>query len=222
MVEVARNPWTQLRWTQIFLVTFVVGGSVGFAGRATDYTDSALISWLGVIGAPWLIAAFLTGVIIGEWRSAIIAGAGSQAFAVAVYYALMYKVEERASGYYALAMTVGWSFFAALLGAGMAYVGALTRSRSDRIRASALAVLSGLLVGEAIFGFIVWSNQAARTVVTAELILGVAVLAAFAPRRRIPQAVALAAVVAIAAVVVETGVTDLMIQAGWGGARRGA
>ncbi|MGH2906101.1 MAG: DUF6518 family protein [Solirubrobacterales bacterium] len=221
MVDVVRKPWQDLRWAQILAATLLVGVSVGLAGRATDHTDSAIVSWLGVIGAPWLIAAFLTGAMIGESRSAAIAGACSQALAVAVYYASMYKIEHGTTARYAFVMTIGWSGFAALLGASMAYVGALTRARSARVRASALAVLAGLLIGEALYGFSVWTNKAAQTVVTAELIAGVAALAVFAPRGQLRRAVLVAIAVAAVAVCVETGVTDFMIRAGWAGARHG-
>jgi hypothetical protein len=221
MVEVARNPWTQLRWGQIVFSTLVFGTAVGFAGRATHHMNSDVVFWLGKIGAPWLIAAFLVGAIIGERRSAVIAGAASQALAVAVYYALMYSLEGGASGRYALAMTIGWSFFAAMLGAGMAYVGALTRSKSSQVRAAALAVISGLMIGESLFGFVFWNSEAARTVLTGELVAGIAVLGLFAPRGQMRRAVAFAAAVALAALVVETGVTDLMLQAGWAGGTHG-
>ena len=67
---------------------------------------------------------------------------------------------------------------------------------------------------------ILWSAPAARAVVTAELFVGVVALGGFAPRGQLRRSVALAIAVAIVALVVETGVTQVMIEAGWGGARR--
>ncbi|MFY9265116.1 MAG: DUF6518 family protein [Solirubrobacterales bacterium] len=215
----ARRP---LRWRQISFATAVVGVTVGLAGRATDHVDSDVVSWLGVVGAPWLLVAFITGAAIRDRRSAVVAGALSQALAVAVYYFVMLKVEHRAGREYAVVMTLGWATLAALSGGVFAYFGALIHARSSRGRVVALTVCCGMLIGEAIFGFAVWSDSAARTVLTAELAAGVAALALFAPRGHAGRVVALTVSVALAAALAEAGIVGAMLEVGWAGGRFGA
>lgn len=131
----------------------------------------------------------------------------------------MLFVEHDTTPAYAAIVGTAWSPAGAAAGAAFGYAGASWRSRRPWHQATAIAVLGGLLVGEALLLLSLWHAPAARRVLVLELALGalLRLLLARGGRAR-ALAVPLTAVVAAAALLAEGIVREAARAAGWAGA----
>jgi Family of unknown function (DUF6518) len=196
-------------------VALAGGVALGVAARASNYGGGDL-TLLFVLGAPWLVVAFGAGASARTPAVGALAGAVALTVAVAVYYALMLRVEGRASPHYALGMTVLWGAAGAAVGALFGAAGATLR-KGSLSRAVGFTVLGGALAGEAAFFLARRGIEApGGAVLAGELVAGVLlVLVAAWPRRS--RVLALGATVAVAAGVDDGALRALMRTKGWGG-----
>jgi hypothetical protein len=197
------------------LVTLVAALALGIAGRASDY-GPADVTFLFALGSPWVLAAFAVGACARRPRDGAVAGAAALSLSVAVYYALMYTVEQRAGEDYAAAMTILWGGLGLACGALFGTAGSLLRSRDVRRRGLAAAVLGGTLAGEALLFLLL--GRPHPEILTVQLAVGclIPLLAAGAPRR-VPPVAAATAAVALAALVADASLRVLARMGGWGG-----
>lgn len=194
------------------------GIAVGVAGRASDYLPP-LVAWSASLGVPWLAAAFVLGAFVAHPRTAARAGGAALVTAVVTYYAILLFVEHGTTPTYAAIVGTAWSLAGAAAGAAFGYAGASWRSRRPWPHATAIAVLSGALVGEALLLLTLWQVPVARRVLILELALGalLPLLMARGGRAR-ALAIPLTAVVAAAVLVAEGIVREAARAAGWAGA----
>lgn len=194
-------------------------GLIALAGPVAE-PASRLGSWVVALGAPWLAVAWLLGALARRPRLGAAAGAVALVGGTAAWYAFTVWSEGRASLGYAVPVSIGWAAAAAVAGAVFGAGGALWRSgRSDGARALGAAMLAAPLIGEAVLLETIWDGRAARVVLTAELLIGLAV--PFVLVRRPPRALllclALTAVLAVIAAGAEDVVRDALREVGWHG-----
>ena len=196
------------------LIALPAGAVVGAVGRVSDHLPLLTLRWSASLGALWLLGAFAVGALCGGRRGAM-AGALALVNGVGTYYLLMWMVEARATGDYALRMIVLWGLAAVAVGALFGHLGELWRD--GRRRELPAAALGGALLGEAALLLGAWQSPAARLVLLAQLAAGALLALTLAPARRL-HALAGAAIVAVAMAVAADSLRDTLHAAGWLGA----
>jgi hypothetical protein len=199
---------------RLIALTLVAGVLVGVVGWAAD-EGPLLVRWTSAIAAGWLIGAFVVGALAGGGARAALAGAGTIVVGVATYYVLFHFVSGTLGLRYSVFVGFGWSVVGIGIGAVLGWAGDAWRRR--HARAIGVALLAGALAGEAMLLLAEWENRAARIVLVCELVLGAA-LPFLLARDRLARAVPLTAAVAVAVVVAEQAVRELMRATGWAGA----
>jgi hypothetical protein len=193
------------------LTILIAGIALGATMRLMRHAGTP-IPKIAALGVPWLAVAFAVGALERERLRAAASAAAALVLAVGVYYLLQSGVEGRTSVRYAALMAVLWSLASVGVGAAFGALGAAWRQRRGPVAA---AVLSGAFVGEAMLLLVVWRSDAAYTVLTCELVVGLAL--PFALTRRSAVALPLTLAVAVALAVAEAAVLVVMRSAGWAG-----
>jgi hypothetical protein len=176
--------------------------------------------WLIALGAPWLAVAWALGALARRVDAGAIAGALALAGGTGAWYAFtVWELGRTALGY-ALPVSMAWAAAALVAGAAFGAAGALWRSgETDLARALGAAVLAACLIGEAVLLETTWGGRAARAVLTAELLVGLAVPVVLlrGRRRALMLALGLTVVLALVAAGAESLVRDALRDVGWGG-----
>lgn len=200
---------------RLIAVAVTTGIALGAVGRISDYggVDSRLVF---VLGAPWFVAAFATGLAARRPVGGALGGALALGLSVAVYYGLMLGVEDRIGTPDALVMTVLWGAAALACGALFGAAGSLARGAEPGRRALAVAGLGGALAGEAAF-FLgrVGAEAPGGAVLVGELLAGACLVVGAAGARR-ARVLAFGASVAGLAAVADGALRAIMRAGGWG------
>lgn len=131
----------------------VLGGvALGVVSRYGDRLDSQF-AWVLNIGGPWLVLAFVAGVIARRPRAGAEAGAALQTIAVGVYYVLAPTFHAAHEVDAVVRLTILWGLVGAVGGAALGWAGATWRTHSGSVRAVAVALLAGVLLGEGVLLF---------------------------------------------------------------------
>jgi hypothetical protein len=194
-----------------------VGCGLGAVGRLSDGWPHAPRA-LFALGAPWIVAAAVVGVVTDGRRRAALAGASALVISVAVYYAVMTLLERRVSAGYAIAMTVGCGSMAAVVGGVFGAAGACLGLDSARARSVAAALLGGALAGEALLFLLRGASGEAALLLASQAAVGIAgALALAEPRWRV-RAFGVTATLAAIACFADAAARLIMHRYGWGGA----
>ncbi len=197
----------------LLLAACISGGLIGLAARASDY-GPRVAHWVGALGAPWLVVAFVNGALARNRRDAALAGAAAIVAGVVAYYISMWRIEQRTVVDYAAWMIVGWSLAGVVIGAPFGVAGRMAWRGRGRIAAVGLAILAGALLAEAVYVLIVWQNAYAQAVAALELFGAAIVLAATRDRARVAS---YALPLAVTLLACELIVTAAMRNVGWAG-----
>ena len=191
----------------------LAGVLVGTVGWGSDQ-GPRVVQWSSAISAVWLVGAFAAGAFAGGRARAAVAGAGTIVVGVATYYVLFHFASDTLGLRYSVVVGVAWATLGVGIGAVLGWAGDAWRRRG---RALGVALLAGAMAGEAILLLGEWHNRAARAVLMAELVAGAA-LPYLLARPKLARTISLTCAVAVAVVVAESGVRDVMRAAGWAGA----
>jgi hypothetical protein len=194
-------------------------GLIAHAGPVAEPV-SQLGPWIIALGAPWLAVAWLLGAIARRVVLGALAGALALAGGTGAWYAFTLWQVGRAALDYTVPVATAWGVAALGAGAVFGAAGAIWRSGgTDFTRALGVSILAGCLIGEAILLLAQWHGRAARAVLAAELLAGLALPLLLLARR--PRALLLAIVftfaLAMAAAAGESYVRDALRDVGWGG-----
>ncbi len=203
-----------LSFTALCAAAVASGGLVGLAARASDYGPRPA-HWIGALGAPWLLIAFLNGTLARHRRDAALAGAFAIVSGVVAYYLSMWLIEHHTVVDYAAAMIVGWSLAGVVVGMPFGLAGWHARFGSERSASLAMAVLVAALTAEAAYGLLVWQNRYAQAIAVLEI--SAAAVIAIGSGRTL-RVTAFAAPLTVALLFCELTVTTLMRGMGWAGA----
>ena len=198
------------------LIVLALSGALGLVARASDHLsyEPRLVF---ALGAPWLLLAFLSGLLWRRPAAGAAAGSLAVAISVGVYYLLMVFVEDRAGPHYGAAMVVVWGGLGLVVGAVFGAAGSAARSEGIQ-RVAAAALLGGALLGEAGYFLLRGQPEYALDVLALEAAVGLAVpLLVGAWRGRVATAVSLTAVLACAAFVADAALRVTAARYGWGG-----
>jgi hypothetical protein len=197
---------------RVLALGMVGGVLVGSSGWVADH-GPPLVQWTSAIAAVWLLGAFSVGALSGHRIRAAAGGALTIIVGVATYYVLFHFVSNTVTLRYGVIVGVGWATLGTAIGAVLGWAGDAWR----RGRAIGPAIVGGALTGEAMLLLSEWHNRTARAVLLCELVFGAMLPFALA-RKRLVQAVALTAVVAMVVLGLESSIRDAMRAAGWRGA----
>jgi hypothetical protein len=194
-------------------------GLIAHAGPVAEPV-SKLGPWIIALGAPWLAVAWILGALARRVVLGGLAGALALVGGTGAWYAFtLWQLGRGALGY---TVPVGLAWGIAALGAGAVFgaAGAIWRSGStDLARAVGVSILAGCLIGEAMLLLTQWDGRAARAVLAAELLAGLALPLLLLARR--PRALLLAIgftfVLALVAAAGESYVRDALRDVGWAG-----
>jgi hypothetical protein len=196
-------------------------GLIAHAGPIAEPAGK-LGPWVVALGAPWLAVAWALGAVARRVDAGAVAGALALAGGTGAWYAFtVWQVGRGALGY-ALPVSMAWAMAAIVAGAVFGIAGALWRTGStDGGRALGAAVLAACFIGEAVLLATIWNGRAARVVLSAELLFGLALpfllLGGRHQRRALALALLLTAVLAVFAAGAESVVRDALRHVGWGG-----
>ncbi|UUY02423.1 DUF6518 family protein [Svornostia abyssi] len=177
------------------------------------------LGWVGALGAPWLVTAFVAGALAPQARVAAIAGATALAVGTAAYYLAMVGMAGPGALGYAVVVGASWGMVALGIGAAFGAAGCLWRRRDDITGAVAAALPAGALMGEAVLLATIWDTRPALLIVGAQFGAGMT-LPLLLVNRPALRVIAVGAAVA-AALVFGTGeavVRDTLRGVGWAGA----
>ena len=198
------------------LIVVSLSCALGLVARVSDHLsyEPRLVF---ALGAPWLLLAFVSGLMWRRLPAGAAAGSLAVAISVGVYYLLMVFVEDRAGPHYGAAMVLVWGGLGVLVGAVFGAAGSAARSEGAR-RVAAAALLGGALLGEAAFFYLRGQPQDALDVLALEAAAGLAIpLLVGAWRGRVATAVSLTTVLASAALVADAALRIAARRYGWGG-----
>lgn len=102
---------------------------------------------------PWIVVAFVAGVVAGRPRVGAAAGSGTLVLAVATYY-VGGRLLWGDSFVDPVRASAVWGFVAVVIGAPLGMAGGTWAGGDDRWRAPSVALLSGLMLAEAITRFV--------------------------------------------------------------------
>lgn len=174
-----------------------------------------MIHWAGALGGPWLLGAFVAGVLAGERRAGALAGAVAIVSGTAAYYAIFHYVEQSTSLFYAAAAGVGWSVAGAVVGALFGGAGGLW-TEGGRARAWAAGILAGGLLAESLLLWHAWDGDSAQRAVVIQALAAALLALALSRRVRLTASVALGSAGVLLAG--ELVVRELLRTSGWAGA----
>jgi len=133
--------------TGILVVAALVGIALGvFSTLADGIIPGRLVTLLGNIAAPWVIAAFVVGYRASSVKQGAIAGALALLVGVVVYYAIG-SVRNYAAGN----LNVIWTVVALFAGPIVGACGAAISTRRERPPLIAVIVPAAMLIGEGLF-----------------------------------------------------------------------
>lgn len=216
----------------VAIVVVAIALLLGFMGRSAN-NGAFHGSWeFSRLGGPWLVGAFVAG-IVGGWRrgpGGLALGIAGGAIAIAVgslsYYGIYIFFEDGSAPRRAARLGVGWAMAGLVVGGALGLLGATFATRAGGrgrvwMQGAALGTLGGLLMGESIALLWVWDQHDLRVMATLEG-LGGAALVAFAAVGRswrwIVAALIAAAATATVAPIVTTMVREALRRIGWAGA----
>jgi Family of unknown function (DUF6518) len=204
-------------WFELATGVALAGGALGVMGRISAYMPDPIVLAF-VLGVPWLAVSFALGVYAVRPLPGALAGAAVLVVAVATYYTVRHGVEHRAGQRYAAQMVVLWGFFGALTGAAFGLAGALMRSGEGRVRAAAVALPAGALIGEGLLYLLLGRGEGReQALLAAEVALGVALPFLLVRSERLrPTAFALTGCVAFAALLADGAIRLFARLHGWG------
>ena len=174
-----------------------------------------MIHWAGALGGPWLLGAFVAGVLSGGRREGALAGALAIVAGTAVYYAIFHFVEGTASLFYAVAAGVGWSVAGAVVGALFGYAGGLWKE-GGWPQAIAAGILAGGLLAESALLWQTWEGDSAQRAIVIQAVIAGGL--ALALSRRVALTASVAAGAFGVLYVGELMVRELLRTSGWAGA----
>lgn len=133
--------------TGVLVVAALVGIALGvFSTLADGIIPGRLVTLLGNIAAPWVIAAFVVGYRARSVKQGAIAGALALLVGVVVYYAIG-SVRNYAAGN----LNVIWTVVALFAGPVVGACGAAISTRRERPPLIAVIVPAAMLIGEGLF-----------------------------------------------------------------------
>ncbi len=162
------------------LALLLAGPALGLFAWQADRVETtsifaSMISGLGNIPSPWLVLAFVAGVILARPGWGALGGTAVLCLAVAFYYTAITISGDRAGIPLRGAMT-GWLAIALIAGPVFGTAGGAWRRGPALLRPFAVGLMTGALVGEAAYlggdalRYNSWSWDDHRTLfVTAEL-----------------------------------------------------
>src|SRR5829696_208903 len=169
------------------------------------------------LGAPWLVAAFATGALLGRPLRGAAGGAALLSAGTLAYYLVQVGVAGPGPAVGLADIALGWAIAAFVVGAAMGVLGALWRRA--RLTALTAAVPAAALAGEAVALAAVWHGRVAAALLLAELALAAVLLPLLAHRRvALLPAAAVAAGLAVVVAIGETELREAMRVVGWRGA----
>ena len=192
-MEVGAARRSTVAWTWPRSIAIAVGCGL-VVGALTSIGQSALpdqVRSLANGSAPWSLAAFILAAIAGgrdTVRSAILAAGALLAMLAG------YDLITTLRGFpVSASMTLFWVVAAVIAGPVLG-VGAAWSQGTDRPKAAAgVAVLASILVGEAIYGLTVIGDSTSPVYWTAQLLVGLGLVAFLGIRLRSPTALVLCA-----------------------------
>lgn len=201
----------------VLLVAAGLGLALGLGAQHIGDVRPGL-GWVGALGAPWLVTAFVAGALAPHARIAATAGAIALAVGTAAYYLAMVGTAGPGTLGYAVVVGASWGIVALGIGAAFGAAGCLWRRRDDLAGAMAAALPSGALMGEALLLATVWNARPALLVVGAQFGAGMTLPLLLVRRPGLRLAAVCAAL--LAAVVFGVGesvVRDTLRAVGWAG-----
>jgi hypothetical protein len=195
------------------------GVMIGLLGQAGEKVPGAP-AYITALGAPWMLLAFALGALARKPLLGALAGAAALVIGTEAYYLAQIALTDGRTIFYATAMGIGWGAASAVAGAIAGAIGGWWRSeRSERERSIAGALPGALLTGEALLLSREWTAPAARALVGAELLIGVALLwLHIGTSSRVAIAFAAACGLTMAVAFGEHSVRETLHAAGWNGA----
>src|SRR5215208_4393066 len=188
---------------RLAVLALAVALGLGVAGRVAIHAGGHLphgeaLAALGrafvALGGPWLAAAWTIGALAGSRRRGALGAGAALALGTAAWYLLTVAAGGRAAMAYAVPVAAGASW----------------RDGEPRVRAAAVAMLAGALVGEALLLAGQWAGRAAAVVLAVELAAGLGLLAAARRRTPLLLTVAVFAIAAVAFAGLEDAVRDTL------------
>ena len=133
--------------TGVLVVAALVGIALGvFSTLADGIIPGRLVTLLGNIAAPWVIAAFVVGYRASSVKQGAIAGALALLVGVVVYYGIG-SVRNYAAGN----LNVIWTVVALFAGPIVGACGAAISTRRERPPLIAVIIPAAMLIGEGLF-----------------------------------------------------------------------
>lgn len=133
--------------TGVLVVAALVGIGLGvFSTLADGIIPGRLVTLLGNIAAPWVIAAFVVGYRASSVKQGAIAGALALLVGVVVYYGIG-SVRNYAAGN----LNVIWTVVALFAGPIVGACGAAISTRRERPPLIAVIIPAAMLIGEGLF-----------------------------------------------------------------------
>jgi hypothetical protein len=175
-----------LRAFLLALATALAGGIL--LGLFSALGDSAkaplVIRWLANIPGPWVLLAFLIGILAGTRVGGAIAAVLGLAAGVASYYAYLYLTGERPWLDTVEQAIVVWTLVAVAAGFVFGAAGGSWRRGAAWERILSVALLCGVLAGESILLVTQEDHPGERLMVASEAIFAVALIWGLLPRVR--------------------------------------
>ncbi|MGK2936637.1 MAG: DUF6518 family protein [Solirubrobacteraceae bacterium] len=202
----------------VLLAAAALGLALGLGAQHIGDVRPGL-GWVGALGAPWLVTAFVAGALARRASIAAVAGAIALAVGTASYYLAMVGMAGPGVLGYAVVVGASWGVVALGIGAAFGAAGCLWRRRDDLAGAMAAALPAGALMGEALLLATVWNARPALLVVGAQFGAGMTLplLLVRRPGLRV-AAVGAAIVAALVFGLGEAVVRDTLRAVGWAGA----
>lgn len=205
------------------MLAVAIGAVLGAAGQYASELNPGM-RWVVALGVPWLLTAFAAGAMVGDRVLGALAGITTLVVGTLVYYAVRIS---GGGGFVASDLTTtraglivaGWCAASVAGGAAFGLAGAAWRTGNLRAHVTAVSLAGGALVGEALLLMHEWAGRGARSVLAAELAVGIAApLVLTRERRWVMPALALSVAVALVVAGAESEVRSELRDLGWNGA----
>lgn len=216
----------------VLTLVLLIGFGLGWMGRWTDAGAFRGAEEFARLGGPWLVGAYVAGML-AAWRRGssglllgMVAGAVAIALGSLTYYGLSVWIQHGYGARRALALGIGWASAGVVIGGIVGGLGALLSARWDNrakpwLQGASVGTLGGLLIGEAIALFWVWDSPSLRTMAMLQGLGGgalVVIAVIGRPWRWVLAAILAAAFTATVAPIATTLVRETLRTIGWAGA----
>ena len=145
-----------------------------FSAVADRASAPGVVRWLGNVPGPWVLLAFVIGAVAGTRLGGAVAAVIGLACGVVSYYGYLYATGARPwldTVEHAMAV---WTLVAVAAGAGFGWAGGSWRRGWRWERVVAVALLCGVLAGEALLLVTEKGHTAGRLMVASEAVFAVA------------------------------------------------